>query len=95
VKTLNPHPGKFEGNDSQLLAEVVYNKSLDGCCEELGDVESFGWHGLVRGKRYTFILSEGSSGFVYVAHGSHEEMQAQWDELQKEYEASLEESEEE
>ncbi len=40
--------GKFEGNADQDLAEYLYKQSLDGWNdEEIGDVEGFGWYGLL------------------------------------------------
>lgn len=85
MRTLTPYPGKFEGNESQLMAQAVYQASLDGTDEELGDVDNFGWYGLVKGKRYSFILSEDSQGFVTVNYGTHAEMKAQWDKIEKAY----------
>jgi hypothetical protein len=55
--------GKF----NSLKDEVVYRASLDGCDDEVGDVQGFGWHGLVLnlyGKDY--IVHEDSQGFVTV-----------------------------
>lgn len=67
MKTLNPSPGKFEGNDSQLVARVAYEASLDGCAETIGDCSEIGWHAsLVTGKRYSFIVYEDDLGFVDV-----------------------------
>jgi len=60
-------PGKFEGNESQLIAEVVYEASLDGVQEEWGDVLQDGYYyALVEGRRYSFIVKEDSYGFVQV-----------------------------
>lgn len=39
-------PGKFD----TILDSMVYDSSLDGCDEELGDSETFGWYGLIRGQ---------------------------------------------
>jgi hypothetical protein len=60
-------PGKFEGNRSQMLAEAVYDASLNGPDREAGDVSELGWWaGMVVGKRYTFIITEDNDGFVDV-----------------------------
>lgn len=63
VTTTKRYPGKFEGNYSEWVAEHLYNVSLDGCDDDVGDVEGFGWYGLIRGRRYGFIVSEDGQGF--------------------------------
>ena len=79
--------GKFQGNDSELLAKAVYNCSLDGSWgESLGESDSFGWYAYIPGKRYHFILCENSQGFVYVEHGTPDEMSAMWAKIEAEYE---------
>lgn len=83
--TEKPYPGKFEGNRSQALAEVVYNITLDGCCDDLGDVEGYGYYAFVRGKRYGFIVSEDSNGFISVDHDPLPEAEAKWSRLQADY----------
>lgn len=62
--THKPSPGKFEGNSSQLLVEVVYQASLDGTSEEW----NFGvdWSALINGKRFSFIIHEDNLGFIDV-----------------------------
>ena len=95
MHTQKSHPGKFESNASQLLAEAVYKASLDGGNEELGDVENFGYFTYVQGKRYHFILSEDSNGFVHVTYGNPEKMQAKWEKIEAAYEKYCEEVEEE
>jgi len=45
-----------------MLAEILYASDPDECC---GDVCETGlWVGLVRGKRYDYIVTENSQGFV-------------------------------
>lgn len=39
-----PGPGKFEGNDSLEISEFLY--SIDPC-DELGEVEGFGYYALI------------------------------------------------
>ena len=62
------HPGKFEG---ELYAtRAIYELVGDGTCDELGDVDGFGWYarfsGTVRGRGPLYcIISEDSQGFVY------------------------------
>lgn len=61
--------GKFEGNQSEAMARVVYKASLDPfyCVDELGSVEEDGyWFGLVAGKMHGWIIMEDSKGFVDV-----------------------------
>jgi hypothetical protein len=63
--TIEKRCGKFEGNRSQLLARAVYEASLVGYADILtaGDGSSVC---LVHGKRYSFLIYESQSGFVYV-----------------------------
>ena len=43
-----PGPGKFEGNESLEVAEMLYAMVGDGMQDdEIGDVQSFGWHALI------------------------------------------------
>lgn len=43
-----PGPGKFEGNESLEVSEMLYAIIGDGMQDdEIGDVESFGWHALI------------------------------------------------
>ena len=84
--TEKPYPGRFEGNSSQLVAEVVSNVVDNGfALSELGNVESFGYWAFVKGKRYGFILSQDNNGFVTVSHGALAQAQAQWEKVEQEY----------
>ena len=63
----NRQPGKFEGNTSELRAKVLYNAIMNGAHEsEFGDCYYLGWHGLIVGKRFAFIVSEDNYGFFTV-----------------------------
>jgi len=65
--TEHKHPGKYEGNGSELLAEIVHAASLDGSCDGCGDVTEVGWYAsLVEGRRYGFVVVEDELGFVDV-----------------------------
>ena len=89
MHTIKSQPGKFEGNTSQLLARVVYNVIGNGMADaELGESNGFGYYAMVTGKRYTFLLSEDSQGFVFVDWGSHQECAERWAEIEAEYEDS-------
>jgi len=83
--SIQHHPGKFEANPSQLLAETVYNKTCEGWGDSLGDTETFGYFHYVEGKRYGFILNEDGQGFVYVDSYPKAEAQAKWKAIEKEY----------
>lgn len=77
--------GKFQGNESEMIAKAVYNASMDGS-EEMGDVDEYGYHySYVEGKRYDYIVTEDSQGFVYVEHGDKETIRKQWNGLEKAY----------
>lgn len=69
--TKNLSPGKFEGNHSQLLAEIVHATASDGGTSEELDFGSgdgyVDWFGLVNGKRFSFVVHETDQGFVDVA----------------------------
>lgn len=78
--------GKFQGNESEMLAQAVYNCSLDGSWgESLGESDTFGWYAYIPGKRYHFILRENSQGFVYVEYGKPYEMATMWERIEKDY----------
>jgi len=94
-----PHLGKFEG---ELYAtKYAYVSALDGCSEELGDCESFGWYGQFSGKikgrgPFHIIVSENSQGFVSgTYYNTTEQLAAAWSALESEYEKFCEEEEEE
>jgi len=85
MRTLNPRPGKFEGNSSQLLAEVVYNVGSNGFASEVCSAEGFGHYELIKGRRYWFILCEDGQGFVSVECGTSGELLTTWDKIEHEY----------
>lgn len=95
MHTKHKSPGKFQGNESEMLTRAVYNASLDGCCESLGESDGFGYYAYVSGKRYDFILNENSQGFVYVEWGKPQEMLEKWEKLEKDYAEWIGEGEEE
>lgn len=52
---------------NSLRDEVVHRASLDGCNDEIGSVEDFGWYGLLLDFYGThYIIHEDSQGFIYV-----------------------------
>lgn len=99
-------PGKFEGEGN--VGEWLWQQSLDGFNEDLGDSETFGWYGLLLfdkpilvrddGDGWTFqaaIVSTGSTGFVDTeTFDTAEEAQARWSEIAVEYEEFEAEGEE-
>jgi hypothetical protein len=89
-------PGKFEGNPDPELAEKLCNAMAD---DDLGDVETFGWYGLIKGiddDEDWFIVNEDSQGFfTIIAQGDSSTILPRWDRLQGEYSSFMEESEEE
>jgi len=87
--TEHPYRGKFEGDCSQKMTEVVYNASLNGFGDNLGDVADFGHYSLVVGKRYTFIVHEDNQGFVTVNSYSHDKGAKRWSEIETAYKAFL------
>lgn len=85
MHTLNRQPGKFEANRSHAVARVVYDISLDGCCDDFGEADGFGYYAFVVGKRYGFIMCEDSNGFVSVDYYPLAEARRRWEEIQDEY----------
>ena len=81
------YPGKFEGCSDQELGENLYTLSLDGCDDELGDAESFGWYGLIKFDDGTwYIISEDNCGFFNYLNLAPINAQIEWDRLLKEEE---------
>ena len=84
--------GKFEGNADQDLAEYLHKLSLDGCDEELGDVQNFGWYGLIThvagiGKMKSYIIHEDNYGFFdYTTYDTKASALEAWGNLESEYE---------
>lgn len=95
----NPRPGKFEGSGKlgEALHEMVSDSSfLD---DELGDVNDFGWYGLVidakvpghRGMIHA-IVNEDSLGFFDVTvYPSKAKAHTAWDRLKDEYDVFCDE----
>lgn len=74
--------GKF----NSLKDEVVYRATLDGCDDELGDVQGFDWYGLVRNFHGSdYIVREDSYGSVDITSYDLGGADADWDTLQKAY----------
>jgi hypothetical protein len=84
--------GKFEGNTDEKLAEYLHQISLDGCDEELGDVQSFGWYGLLlqlsgKGKLKSYIIHEDEQGFFdYCTYNTQVQAKEDWANLEADYE---------
>jgi hypothetical protein len=87
------YPGKFEGCADQRLGEALYNVTLDGCNEDLGDVEGFGWYGLIKTHKNTYIVWEDSQGFFGYETFSHKDGAKEWARLEAEYAEYCEETE--
>lgn len=84
--TANKRAGKFEACRSQAQAEVAYNISLDGCCDDIGEADFLGHYSFIRGKRYGFILCEDHNGFITCDAGRLLAQEHIWNELVKRYE---------
>ena len=86
-------PGKFEGTADEELAEELYAAIGDGADEELGDVEGFGWYGLLvdfetaAGDTVHVIVNEDHQGFFdYEEYDTAAQARRAWKQLEKEYE---------
>jgi hypothetical protein len=91
MHTIKRNIGKFQGNDSYMLASAVYNATMDGTCAQLGDVEGFGFYAFVEGKRYGFLMHESNQGFISVNYYSLKEARERWAKIEAEYEKWIEE----
>jgi hypothetical protein len=79
--------GKFEGCADGELGEVLHEITMDGCCDDCGDVESFGWFASVDYKGRWFIVSEDSQGFFdYREFDDDATRKAEWDRINAEWE---------
>jgi hypothetical protein len=90
--TRKRYPGKFEGCADQRLEEALYNASLDGCDDDLGTEDGFGWFGLVKTHKNTYIVSTDSQGFFDYETFSHKAGDKAWSRLADEYEAYYDET---
>lgn len=98
--TENRNKGKFEGNQSELLAETLYDLSLDLSWVNNTWTLPEGCFMSIEGKRYNFILSEDNFGFVHYrifdcaknGQGKYEHAIKELDTRQKEWD--IEENEE-
>jgi len=94
--SLTKYPGKFESNRSQLMAEIVSNRVNEGFGETVGEIDTFGFYAYVVGKRFAWILSEDSQGFVDVETFTDQAQAAkEWDKLELAYADFCEQNEEE
>ena len=81
-----PEPGKFEGNGSRRLAKALYALAGDGLSTALGDVQDFGWYGLILRRAHGYIVHEDSQGFFdYTLFDTVDEAQQVWAELEAKY----------
>lgn len=83
--TKKKRPGKFEGCESQLVGEVLYQLSACGPDEQVGSVDDLGWYGLILGKKRAWIVREDHFGFFDYETFTHEEARGKWDEIEDEY----------
>jgi hypothetical protein len=98
MTTTNRHPGKFEACEDQDLGEALYQLVNDGGCDdELGDVQDFGWYGLVLpddAGNAGYILFEDNNGFFeYQGPYTALEVNDLWRDLQAQYQEFIDGSE--
>jgi hypothetical protein len=58
-KVERPGPGKYEGNEDRVLAEILDGLALDGCDEDYGSVSEGQWVGRIG----RFVVYEDDRGF--------------------------------
>src|SRR5574338_726409 len=103
-----PGPGKFEGNASLEISEALYAIVQDGMQDdEIGDVESFGWHALITdfdpydedgnylwGAKPAYIVLEDNNGFFsYQEFDLNTQARRAWKMLTQEYLELMQETE--
>lgn len=100
-------PGKFEGNESEEVAEILYDATLNGMVdEEIGDVQEYGlWTAIFRGVKVEngelldaekggYIVEEDERGFFdYMYFDQNNELEEEWQRAVFNYEEAMEESE--
>jgi hypothetical protein len=87
-------PGKYEGNQSQLLAEVLDNVIGNGFADdEIGECDSMGHFALIHGKRHSYIVETDNFGFVSYVYGPKDKMVKKFEAIVAEYD-DMEEGEE-
>ena len=80
------YTGKFEGCESQSLGERLHEITLDGCCEELGDVQGFGWFAKVDLDGVFYVVSEDNNGFFdYASYPNEAERDDAWSLIEADY----------
>ena len=81
-------PGKFEGNESEHIARVLYDICNNaGHDDEISFYEIIvDWYGLIKGKKYWFIVHEDNEGFFTYESYSIEEGSSLWSGLLSEHE---------
>lgn len=89
--------GKFEGCYSIWTGEVLYTITMEsGCSEDLGDVQDYGWYGLIHGNRWSWIVKENSQGFFdYEQFDCAADADATWAQIEDDYQAYMAESDQE
>ena len=73
---------KFGGS---RLVERMHAASGCGCDEELGDVQGFGWYGLMRFRRASAIVKEDNDGFVDAIVLGHDDADKRWASIVDDY----------
>ena len=80
TKYENRQFGKYEANKSEWLAQILHEITLnDGHSDEVGDVNTYGWFALIKGKLHDYIVCEDNRGFFsyYIMDRDH----ILWDDL--------------
>ena len=92
---------------SNTVDAFIYEQSMDSTDEQLGDVQGFGWYGLLvfpepvtvdqDGDEWTFsaaIIMEGNQGFIYVDYFHKESLARKaWAKLEEAYAESEDQEE--
>lgn len=85
-------PGRFEGCESQMVAKLLQDLSLDGSwlTDEIGSVDDLGWYGRIDGKKYMFLMSMDHQGFFDYQVFRPELGERVWQDILNMYERELE-----
>ena len=81
-------PGKFEGNGDEVLAERLYELTMDSSqVDDLGEVDTFGWWCLIEDDEW-HVCKEDSQGFWTIMFtGPEVRARDYWLGVEAEYEA--------
>lgn len=89
------HPGKFEANVHEAVAEKLHQMLGEGMAdEEVGDVQTFGFAALFdRGKKKSYVVYEDNQGFFeYEEFSTGAAAKKHFSKIERKYDKFMEEA---